>query len=135
MIQIDIEYTGNLHCRATHGPSGARIETDAPTDNQGKGEAFSFSCLGAAALGPCMLTILGLVAQRHGVDLSGAYAQVIKEMAAAPLRRIGRLAVVVTLPASVDPKERQKLEAAALACPVHHSLHPDIALDITFQYK
>jgi putative redox protein len=135
MVEIDIEYTGDLHCKLTHGPSGAQIQTDAPVDNQGKGENFSPTDLVAAAMGSCMLTIMGIVAKRDGLDIRGAMAHASKEMVSGPQRRIGKLPISITLPAALSPKDRQKLEAAALSCPVHRSLHPSVESKIEFLYK
>ena len=135
MVQIDVEYTGDLHCKLTHGPSGAQIATDAPKDNEGKGEAFSPTDLVAAALGACMLTIMGIVARRHRLDMTGAKAHVEKGMVNDPIRRIGSLPIVITLPVALTPKDRKILEAAALTCPVHKSLHPDIDSKVEFLYK
>ena len=92
MVKVAIEYSGELHCVATHGPSGRKLETDAPVDNQGKGESFSPTDLVATALGTCMATIMGIYAQRHGIDLRGMKMEVTKEMTQAPpRRRIARL--------------------------------------------
>src|SRR5512146_333687 len=93
MVQVDVSYEGSLRCVARHGPSGATLTTDAPVDNMGRGAAFSPTDLVATALGTCMLTIMGIVAQRHNIDISGATVSVTKEMAALPVRRIGRLTV------------------------------------------
>jgi putative redox protein len=134
MVKIDIEYEGDLHCRLTHGPSGQVIVTDAPKDNQGKGEAFSPTDLAAAALGSCMATIMGIVARRHDIDLRGMKVEVIKEMATQPARRIGRLAVAFQMPRALPPEQRSMLENAALACPVHRSLCPEVRIDATFNY-
>ena len=90
-VTIDVEYVGDLHCEAVHGPSGIRLMTDAPVDNGGKGEAFSPTDLAATALGTCLVTIMGIVAQRHGWDLTGTRVRVVKEMTAVPMRRIGAL--------------------------------------------
>ncbi len=117
----------------THGPSGIHIQTDAPVDNGGKGASFSPTDLMAGALGACMLTIVGLVAKRHGLDVTGAKANVVKEMVNDP-RRIGKLSVVIKLPAALSPTDRQLLEKAALTCPVHKSLLPEIETPIIFQY-
>jgi putative redox protein len=133
MVQIDIEYEGGLHCRLKHGPSGTIITTDAPKDNMGKGEAFSPTDLTAAALGSCLLTIMGIFAQRHEIELKGAKASVTKEMKAEP-RKIGRLTVVITMPPGIPKDKRTALERAAEACPVHKSLHPDVETPIQFKY-
>lgn len=135
MVQIDVEYKGDLHCELTHGPSGSMVQTDAPKDNEGKGEAFSPTDMVAGALGACMLTIMGIVARRHGLNMTGAKAHVEKGMVADPVRRIGKLPIVITLPAGLSPKDRQILETAALTCPVHKSLHPDIESKVEFRYQ
>ncbi len=134
MTEVTVRYQGDLHCELHHGPSGATFTTDAPVDNQGKGEAFSPTDLVGAALGSCILTIMGIMAQRNSWDLSGTTAKVTKEMVAAPLRRIGRLAVRIHIPHDLPADVRQKLEAGAHTCPVHKSLHPDIEAPLTFSY-
>ena len=126
MVTIEIGYEGELHCRAQHGPSGATIETDAPVDNHGKGEAFSPTDLCASSLGVCMLTIFGIAADKHGVDVCGAKGVVTKEMSADLPRRIARITVDFEVPMPADHPKRATLEAAAMNCPVHHSIHPDI---------
>lgn len=135
-VEINIVYEGQLRCAATHGPSGATLSTDAPVDNHGKGESFSPTDLVATALGSCVMTIMGIVADRHQIDLTGTRIQVTKEMVQQPIRRIGRLPVTVTIPADkatqVDAADRAKLETAARHCPVHQSLHPDIDAPIEF---
>lgn len=135
-VEIDIRYDGSLRCTAVHGPSGNKLLTDAPTDNGGQGAAFSPTDLVATALGACMLTIMGLVAQRHGWDLAGTTTHVVKDMAAAPLRRIGKLTAVITLPPgrSWSAEDRQRLERAADLCPVKQSLHPDVQILVEFRY-
>ncbi|MEP0843132.1 MAG: OsmC family protein [Phycisphaerae bacterium] len=134
MVEIRIAYEGQLHCRATHGPSSSVLVTDAPVDNMGKGEAFSPTDLVATALGTCILTTMAIVAQRHQIDIAGATARVTKEMTSTPPRRIARLAVEVHMPAPLTPDDRRRLENAAHACPVHKSLHPDVAAPITIQW-
>ncbi|GAA4455241.1 OsmC family protein [Novipirellula rosea] len=136
-VNIQAVYTGNLGVRATHGPSGNQLTTDAPVDNGGQGTSFSPTDLVATALGSCVLTILGLVSQRHEIDLTGTKVSVTKEMVAQPVRRIGRLETIVTVPAGLvdDPAMRDRLEAAARKCPVHQSLHTDIDAPITFVYE
>ena len=121
MVQISIDYAGHLHCNATHGPSGSAIATDAPLDNKGKGEAFSPTDLVATALGTCIATTMGIVAEREGVDLKGMTVQVRKEMASDP-RRISRLTTEVHLPLPPDHPDRELLEKTALGCPVNRSL-------------
>jgi putative redox protein len=134
MVEIDVVYEGELRCRVTHGPSGQQFMTDAPKDNGGRGEAFSPTDLVAAALGSCLLTVMGIVARRHGLDLSGTTAHVEKHMAEDPARRIGKLVVTLTFPQRFDEAQRTLLERAALSCPVHHSLHPDGEAPVRFVY-
>lgn len=134
MVDIHVRYNGGLRCEAVHGPSGARLTTDAPVDNHGRGESFSPSDLVATALGACMLTIMGIVAERHGWDMSGASARVKKEMVTAPVRRIGRLTVVIAVPGVADPAAQEALRRAALSCPVHQSLRAEIELPIEFEF-
>ncbi|MCR9209808.1 MAG: OsmC family protein [bacterium] len=133
-VEITAIYQGQLHCEATHGPSGTKLVTDAPTDNGGRGSSFSPSDLVATALGTCVMTIMGLVADRHELDLSGTTIRVEKEMASTPVRRIASLKTKVTFPAGLDlqPEMRDRLVAAARKCPVHQSLHPDIDAPIDF---
>lgn len=134
MVQIDITYEGSLRTRATHGPSGTTLVTDAPVDNHGRGESFSPTDLVATALGSCMLTIMGIVAERDGIDLTGARVRVTKGMVAQPTRRIGRLQVEIDVP--VDPGDvgRTKLERAALTCPVHKSLLGDVEIPVLWRF-
>src|SRR5437879_4826518 len=138
-VEIDIVYEGQLRCRATHGPSKAQLATDAPVDNHGKGESFSPTDLVATALGTCMSTLMGIVAERHRLDIAGTQVQVVKEMVAEPIRRIGTLRVAIRVPADkaarLTLEDRKKLETAALHCPVHKSLHPDIQTPIEFSYE
>jgi putative redox protein len=135
-VQIDITYTGDLRCQAVHRPSQSTLTTDAPVDNGGKGELFSPTDLVAAALGTCLVTIMGKVAQRHGWDLNGTRVHVVKEMAAAPARRIGTLRTTITLPPGRKwlAEDRQRLEKAAQTCPVKESLHPDVQMPMEFVY-
>jgi putative redox protein len=134
MVEIKIDYKGQLRCEATHAPSGATISTDAPRDNMGKGECFSPTDLVATALGTCILTILGIVAQRKGLDLSGAAVSVKKEMVADPVRRIGRLSVDIRVPAALSDADRKLLENAARTCPVAGSLHPAVEVPMSFHW-
>lgn len=135
MVGMQIVYKGEKHCELTHGPSGSMIETDAPRDNNGRGEKFSPTDLMGAALGSCVLTTMAIMAEKDGgtVDLRGARARVIKEMNPNP-RKIASLPVEVEMPRGIKPEDRKRLEAAAQTCPVHRSLHPDIKAPITFVY-
>lgn len=132
MVKINIEYTGGLRNEATHGPSGNKVITDAPVDNHGKGESFSPTDLVATGLGACMSTLMGIYAERHGIDLRGMRVEVIKEMTKEGPRRIARLPVDIYLPAGVEKSE--PLERAALTCPAYQSLHPEIEKTVTFHY-
>lgn len=134
MVQVDIVYRGNLRCSATHADSGVTLLTDAPKDNNGEGASFSPTDLVATALGSCMLTIMGITARRLGVNLAGATAQVRKEMAPAPVRKIAQLEVAIRVPEPVSPEHRLQLERAAGSCPVHKSLHPDVQIPVRFDW-
>ena len=134
MTKMDINYLGQLHTRCTHPESGAVIETDAPKDNQGLGEAFSPTDLFAVSLGSCMITVMGIAAKCMGVELTDLNATVEKEMVTSPVRRVGKIAVHMVCATAFESGIQKKLERAALSCPVHHSLHPDIDLEITFAW-
>ena len=127
-------YLGDLRTECEHLQSGSKIITDAPVDNQGKGEAFSPTDAVATALASCMLTIIGIKARDLEIDIKGASAEVTKTMAAEP-RRISGIKVTLHFPASYEEKTRRILERAARTCPVLQSLHPDIELDINFSYN
>jgi putative redox protein len=135
MVQIDIEYSGDLHTTCRHAPSGSEIATDAPVDNEGRGETFSPTDLLATAFGTCMLTVMGIVARRHDWPLAGARASVEKHMVADPIRRVGRLVVRLELPAAIPEEARKVLEQTAQSCPVKESLHPDIDLCLEFDWS
>lgn len=134
MVEINVTYEGQLRCKAVHGPSQCELSTDAPVDNQGRGESFSPTDLVATALASCVSTIMGIYAERHQVDLTGMQIHVEKHMSAEPPRRIAKLPVTVTVPGKLNDSERRALEAAAAHCPVHQSLHPDIDAPLTFVY-
>lgn len=135
-VSITATYSGQLRVDATHGPSGMRLHTDAPVDNGGQGKSFSPTDLVATALGTCVLTIIGLLADRHQLDLDGATVEVTKEMITSPRRRIGSLRTTIRIPAAAirDESLRERVESAARKCPVHQSLHPDIDAPIEFIY-
>jgi putative redox protein len=135
-VEIHVAYQGELHCVATHGPSRAQMATDAPADNMGKGATFSPTDLVATSLGACILTTMGIVAQRHDIDMTGASVKVEKHMIADPDRRIAALPAVVTFPAAIaakiTPQQRTLLERTAHGCPVQRSLDARVDRPIRF---
>lgn len=134
MVEMNGIYQGEKHCEVTHGPSGSQISTDAPKDNNGRGEAFSPTDLVGVALASCILTTIAIVAERDGqYDVKGSTFKVTKEMNPNP-RKIARLSVHLQLPANIDADYRQKLIQIAHTCPVHRSLHPDVELPIHFDW-
>ncbi|MBW2526162.1 MAG: OsmC family protein [Deltaproteobacteria bacterium] len=134
-VRIDIAYEGDLRCAATHGPSGDRLLTDAPTDNEGQGRHFSPTDLVATSLGTCILTIMGIAARKRGFSLEGATVSVVKHMASEPRRHIGRVELDFVLPAALTERQRILLEAVAETCPVAASLGPQTSLDMRFEYR
>lgn len=130
MTKMKVIYLGDLHTECTH-ESGAKIITDAPKDNMGKGGDFSPTDLFAVSLGSCMMTLMAITAHKLGIELKGMSAEVEKEMSSAP-RRIGKLIVRIRSPFLPNPIAREKLEKEALNCPVHLSLHPDIKVEVDF---
>lgn len=135
--QIDLEYHGNLRCVARRPAKDQSLVVDVPVSSGGLDETMSPTDLVAAALGACILSIVGAVGQRRGLDLTGMSARVTKEMAAAPLRRIGRMTVAVMIPqgAAVSAEDRQRLATAVQRCPVKHSLHPEIEVGVELVYS
>ena len=134
MVKVNIRYEGGLRCEATHGPSGQTLHTDAPTDNHGRGESFSPTDLVATALGSCMATIMGIVADRHQLDLRGMEIEVGKVMSTDAPRRIAKLATTIRVPLAADHPQRPLLENAALTCPVHKSLSEEMEKPVDFQW-
>ena len=128
-----VSYLGNLRTKAVHIQSGDTIITDAPTDNQGKGEAFSPTDLVATSLASCVLTIMGIIARRYNISLKGTTAEVEKSMSANP-RRINEIRINIFFKKSIEKKIRNKLEKAALSCPVKGSLSKDLNEIIKFIY-
>lgn len=131
MTKMKVHYLGDLHTECMH-ESGAKIETDAPKDNMGRGEAFSPTDLFALSLASCMITLMGIAAKKLGVELKGTTAEVEKEMATAGQRRIGKVIVRIRSSVLPNPQAREKLEKAALDCPVRLSFHPDIKVEVDF---
>lgn len=129
-----VTYESNLRTTCLHLQSGSAIETDAPTDNKGKGERFSPTDLISTGLGACMITTMGIKAQTMDIVLDGAKVEVTKVMVSDP-RRIGKIIAHVTMPAlNLDEKTIEILERVARTCPVERSLHPDVELDIQFNW-
>lgn len=133
MVEVSAIYLGEKNCKATHSPSGSIMQTDAPKDNQGRGESFSPTDLIATALGTCILTTIAIVAERDGVDIKNSTISVVKEMNANP-RRVASLKTVIHLPKTIPADYRSKVEHVANSCPVTKSLHPDILIPIEFSY-
>jgi uncharacterized OsmC-like protein len=135
MIEIQIDYEGQLRCRARHQPSGTKLETDAPVDNQGRGESFSPTDLVATALGTCMATIIGITANRQEIEIAGMTVNVKKEMSADLPRRVAKLHVEIVMPLSESHPDREMIVDAAMNCPVQHSIHSDIEVVMQWHWK
>ena len=135
MTKIVTKYLGDLRTEAEHLQSGNKILTDAPLDNQGKGEYFSATDLLATSLGSCILTIMGISAKNHGFSIDGAWIETEKVMSAQPPRRVAKLILDIHLPRNnYSEKEIKLIEAAVAHCPVGLSLHPDVEKQITLHY-
>jgi putative redox protein len=128
-------YEGQLRTQATHVASGTSIQTDAPVDNHGRGEAFSPTDLVGTALGTCILTTMAIVAERHNVDLVGSTVDVKKIMSQEPPRRIAQFDVDLYLPATLSDADRALMERVAHTCPVALSLNPEIRQEVRFIYQ
>ncbi len=142
MATIHIDYLGELRTNCIHQQSGTSINTDAPTDNQGRGEAFSPTDLVANALGSCIITTMGIWARRDGIDLKGSELDVTKVMTSQPPRRVARVEIDLILRASQnghpflpDDATRARLEEIAHTCPVAISLHPDVEQAISIRWE
>ncbi len=133
MSKVICKYVGQFRCEATLAANGAKICTDPPPENKGKGEYFSPTDLVAAALGNCILTMMAYVADRAGVSLADVTVEVHKELSSPP-GRIARLKTMIRMPAGLTPEQRAKLEKYALTCPVHHSLAADMDKTVEFVY-
>ena len=134
MVEINIQYQGDLHCEAVHGPSGTALSTDAPKDNMGKGESFSPTDLLATALGSCILTVMAIAGKSMEIELKGTKLSVQKAMVSKPIRRVEKLTVQIHIPLQLNEEQKQKLMHAAMTCPVHKSLHPDIQTPVEFTW-
>lgn len=133
-MTASIVYTGNLRCEAEHIQSRTTIETDAPTDNRGKGEKFSPTDLLCVSLATCMLTTIAIKSRELGVDVTNSKAKVTKHMLGNP-RRVGKIEVAVTLPSNGSESDQKVLERTGDNCPVIKSIHPDIELVITYKWE
>jgi uncharacterized OsmC-like protein len=133
MTTAKVTYQGDLRTQSIHLQSNNQIITDAPTDNHGKGEAFSPTDLLASSLGSCMLTIMGIKAASMDLDISGTTAEVTKVMAAEP-RRVSEVQIEIQFQQAFDERTQKVLEQAALNCPVAKSVHPDIQQVVNFHY-
>lgn len=135
MVSITAKAHNNLLCSATHGPSGVVLKTDAPADIGGDASSFSPTDLMATALLTCIMTTMGVVANKIGLDLSGMDGHVEKEMRTESPRRMHKVTVRIHVPLSVDDDIRARLERAAQQCPVSLSLHPDVEKDVQISWK
>lgn len=133
MVKITATYTGQKHCQAEHEPSKSILQTDAPKDNQGRGESFSPTDLVATALGTCILTTIAIFAEKDGFDVTNSRMSVIKEMTPPP-RRIASLKTIIEMPRSIPEDYREKIQTYANNCPVNKSLHPDVDTSIEIRY-
>ncbi|MBI4945264.1 MAG: OsmC family protein [Bacteroidetes bacterium] len=134
MKTSEVIYKGELSTTAVHLKSKQEIITDAPIDNNGKGEAFSPTDLLATSLGCCMLTVMGIVAKRHTINMDGTKVEILKVMADSP-RRVSEIHIDIFFPKNhYSQKEKELLERTALACPVAKSLHPDIKQKNRFHF-
>ncbi|MBT62244.1 MAG: osmotically inducible protein OsmC [Puniceicoccaceae bacterium] len=135
MVQMTVKYEGALRCKVSHEPSGQSFNTDAPIDNNGKGEAASPTDLCAAALGSCMATIIGMQMEKLGFDLTGMRIEVNKEMSNYKPRRIIKLSTEIWLPGKFDDITKRKIINAAKGCPVHHSLSSEIDKPVLIHWQ
>ena len=133
MVKMTAVYAGHKHCQAKHEPSQTTLETDAPKDNQGRGESFSPTDLVATALGTCILTTIAIFAERDGVDVTKSRMSVEKEMTPPP-RRIASLKTIIEMPRAIPEDYRAKIKDYADNCPVKKSLHPDVQVPVEIRY-
>lgn len=133
-VQIDTEYIGDLHCTVRHSLSGQTFTTDAPQDNNGKGDYISPTDLIAAAIGSCIATIMGIKANANNIDIKGLKIKAVKEMVNEPFRRIGRLIIDITFPRQLNEKDFAILSNVVKTCPVTRSLHPDVVIEHRFNF-
>ncbi|HPI20036.1 MAG TPA: OsmC family protein [Candidatus Kapabacteria bacterium] len=133
MVEIFVEYLGDLHCKVKHGPSGQEFLTDAPLDNEGKAEFISPTDLLATASASCITTIMGIVARNNNIDIVGLKVKATKEMVNHPYRRISKLTIDFVFPKELNEKEFQLMSNVVKTCPVTRSLSPDVELEVHFK--
>jgi putative redox protein len=133
-VRIDVDYTGDLHCRVTHSLSGQSFITDAPVDNQGKGDHISPTDLAAASIASCVATIMGIKAKNNNIDIEGLKISAEKTMVNKPFRRIGKLSLKIVFPRRLEEKEYQLLANVVKICPVTRSLSSDLELEYDFSF-
>jgi putative redox protein len=134
MVKISGEYSGNLRCKAVHGPSGSVLFTDAPVDVGGGGEGFSPTDLVATALATCIATTMANVARKKGVEIRGLRWEITKEMSADAPRRIARLPLRIVLPVKKTPELDELLARVIKTCPVQQSLLPSVEVPVTIEW-
>lgn len=134
MVRMKATYLGAKRCKAEHENSKTTLDTDAPKDNQGRGESFSPTDLVATALGTCILTTIALTAERDGYNVSNSRMSVEKIMSPSP-RRIASLKTIIDLPQNIPAEYRGTIEAAGNNCPVMKSLHPDVSVPVEYRYS
>jgi uncharacterized OsmC-like protein len=135
MPTIETIYLGGLRTEATHILSGTRLITDAPTDNQGRGEYFSPTDLVANALGTCMVTIMGIASRTHDFNIDGAKLVITKVMTQEPPRKIAEIIIDITFPSDYPEKVKKIIEFTVKNCPVALSLHPDVKQTVMLHYS
>jgi len=131
MVRIEVKYEGDLRCTATHMPSGKKIITDAPVDNHGKGESFSPTDLLATSMLTCIMTIIGIRAEKRSLNIEGMVGSVEKTMSSNP-RRVGRLEIEIILPKDIGKNDREWLIAEGCSCPVCFSVSESMDVEIIF---
>lgn len=134
MIRIDVDYLGDLHCEIVHAPSGQKFLTDAPVDNNGKGEYISPTDLLCASIASCVATIMGIKARDAGIDIKGLRISAFKEMVTEPFRRVGKLTLDITFPNELNEKDFALLSNVVKTCPVTRSLSPEVELAYKFGF-
>lgn len=133
MVDITGRYLGNKRVEMQHAPSNSLIQTDAPVDNNGKGELFSPTDLVASALGTCMMTVMGIFAESRNIDLSGSHFHVKKIMTSNP-RRIGEIKLAIHLPQNIEQESKEKLKIIGDTCPVRFSINPEIIVETKYSF-